>query len=76
MTKHKTLECLLLNFLSKEKILLSIYLKNGIKLDGIISIFDNNIILLRNSKSQIIYKSSISTIFPKRDIDVSNIKSL
>ena len=76
MFKNKTLEYLLLNFLSREKILLSIYLQNGIKLDGTIKIFDNNILLLQNSKSQIIYKNSISTICPKKDIDISQIKGL
>jgi len=71
MAENKTLEDLLLNFLSKKKIAISVYLKNGIKLNGNIKMFDNSIILLKNPSCQIVYKHSISTIVSKKDIEIS-----
>tara|TARA_B100001564_G_scaffold213435_1_gene179520 strand:+ start:226 stop:444 length:219 start_codon:yes stop_codon:yes gene_type:complete len=53
-----------LNKLRKEKISVSIFLVNGIKLDGVIEAFDPYTIMLRNKTTQSIYKHAISTIVP------------
>ena len=57
-----------LNALRKERIPVSIYLVNGIKLQGEIDSFDAFVVLLRNSVSQLIYKHAISTIVPSRAV--------
>ena len=53
-----------LSILSKEKVPAYIYLKNGIKLQGFVEAFDQEVIILKNQESQLIYKSSIATIMP------------
>jgi host factor-I protein len=58
-----------LNALSKEHIPVSIYLVNGIKLQGNIESFDQYVVLLRNTVTQMVYKHAISTIVPARAID-------
>ena len=55
-----------LNKLRKEKQQVSVFLINGIKLDGIIEAFDPYTILLRNKVTQSIYKHAISTIVPSQ----------
>ena len=55
-----------LNKLRKEKMQVSIFLVNGIKLDGVIEAFDPYTILLRNKITQSIYKHAISTIVPSQ----------
>ncbi|AGY91567.1 hypothetical protein SPICUR_02790 [Spiribacter curvatus] len=52
----------------KEKVPVSIYLVNGIKLQGQVDSFDQFVILLRNSISQLVYKHAISTIVPSRNV--------
>ena len=59
-----------LNILRKERIPVSIYLVNGIKLQGQIESFDSFVVLLRNSISQMIYKHAISTIVPARAVRI------
>ncbi|MBO67688.1 MAG: RNA chaperone Hfq [Acidiferrobacteraceae bacterium] len=59
-----------LNILRKEKIPVSIYLINGIKLQGQIESFDSFVVLLRNSISQMIYKHAISTIVPTKAVRI------
>ena len=53
-----------LNQLRKEHVSVSIYLMNGIKLQGNIESFDQYAILLKNTVSQLVYKHAISTIVP------------
>ena len=53
-----------LNILRKERIPVSVYLVNGIKLQGQIESFDSFVVLLRNTISQMVYKHAISTIVP------------
>ncbi len=60
-----------LNILRKERIPVSIFLVNGIKLQGQIDSFDQFVILLRNTVNQMIYKHAISTIVPSRPVSVS-----
>ena len=59
-----------LNILRKERIPVSVYLVNGIKLQGQIESFDSFVVLLRNSISQMIYKHAISTIVPTRAVRI------
>ena len=59
-----------LNILRKEKIPVSIYLINGIKLQGQIESFDSFVVLLRNSISQMIYRHAISTIVPAKAVRI------
>src|ERR1700722_17486387 len=68
MTKGPSLQDPFLNTLRKEKIPVSIYLVNGIKLQGIIESFDQFVVLLKNTVSQMVYKHAISTIVPARNI--------
>ena len=58
-----------LNALRKEHVPVSIYLVNGIKLQGNIETFDQYVVLLRNTVTQMVYKHAISTIVPARAID-------
>ena len=59
-----------LNILRKERIPVSVYLVNGIKLQGQIESFDSFVVLLRNSISQMIYKHAIPTIVPTRAVRI------
>ena len=59
-----------LNILRKEKVPVSIYLVNGIKLQGTVESFDQFVVLLKNSVSQMVYKHAISTVVPSRAIRV------
>lgn len=65
---NKTLQDPFLNALRKEKMPVSIYLVNGIKLQGQIDSFDQFVILLKNTVSQMVYKHAISTIVPSRNV--------
>jgi host factor-I protein len=49
----------------------SIYLVNGIKLQGQIESFDQFVVLLKNTVSQMIYKHAISTVVPSRPVKFS-----
>ena len=68
MAKGQTLQDPFLNALRKEKVPVSIYLVNGIKLQGTIDSFDQFVILLNNSVSQMVYKHAISTVMPVNPI--------
>lgn len=59
-----------LNILRKERIPVSIYLVNGIKLQGQVESFDPFVVLLKNSVNQMIYKHAISTIVPSRPVRI------
>ena len=59
-----------LNVLRKERIPVSIYLVNGIKLQGQVESFDQFVVLLKNSVSQMIYKHAISTVVPSRQVKI------
>jgi host factor-I protein len=68
MAKGQSLQEPFLNTLRKERIPVSIYLVNGIKLQGQIESFDQFVVLLKNSVSQMIYKHAISTVVPARNV--------
>lgn len=59
-----------LNVLRKERVPVSIYLVNGIKLQGQVESFDQFVVLLKNSVSQMIYKHAISTVVPARTVKI------
>ena len=71
MTKNQSLQDPFLNELRKNSIQVSIYLVNGIKLEGKIESFDQFVILLRNNINQIVYKHAISTVVPTKDIKLT-----
>lgn len=63
--KHQNLQDAFLNDVRKQKIPLTIFLVNGVKLNGVVSWFDNFCVLLkRDGISQLVYKHAISTIMP------------
>lgn len=66
MSKGHSLQDPYLNILRKERIPVSIYLVNGIKLQGQIESFDQFVVLLKNTVSQMVYKHAISTVVPSR----------
>jgi host factor-I protein len=68
MAKGQSLQDPFLNALRREKVPVSIYLVNGIKLQGQIDSFDQFVVLLRNSINQMVYKHAISTVVPARNI--------
>ena len=70
MSKGQSLQDPYLNQLRKERVPVSIFLVNGIKLQGQIESFDQFVVLLRNSVSQMVYKHAISTIVPSRSVRV------
>ncbi len=70
MTKAQSLQDPFLNALRKEKVSVSIYLVNGIKLQGQIDSFDQFVILLKNSVNQMVYKHAISTIVPAHNVTI------
>ncbi len=71
MSKGQSLQDPFLNTLRKEKIPVSIYLVNGIKLQGQVESFDQFAVLLKNSVSQMVYKHAISTVVPSRPVKMS-----
>ena len=66
MAKGQSLQDPFLNTLRKERIPVSIYLVNGIKLQGQIDSFDQFVVLLKNSVSQMVYKHAISTVVDRK----------
>ena len=71
MSKGHSLQDPYLNQLRKERIPVSIFLVNGIKLQGQIESFDQFVILLKNTVSQMVYKHAISTVVPARNVRVA-----
>lgn len=68
MAKGQSLQDPFLNALRKERVPVSIFLVNGIKLQGQIESFDQFVVLLKNNVSQMVYKHAISTVVPSRVI--------
>ena len=68
MTKSQILQEPFLNALRKEKIPVSIYLVNGIKLQGQVDSLDQYVIILKNTENQMVYKHAVSTIVPSKTI--------
>jgi len=72
MSKGQSLQDPFLNALRRERIPVSIFLVNGIKLQGQVESFDQFVILLKNQVSQMVYKHAISTVVPSRNIRLTN----
>jgi len=70
MSKGQSLQDPFLNALRRERVPVSIYLVNGIKLQGTVESFDQFVVLLRNTVSQMVYKHAISTVVPSRNVRV------
>lgn len=69
--KGQMLQDPFLNALRKEHVAVSIYLVNGIKLQGQVDSFDQYVILLKNTVTQMVYKHAISTIVPARAVSIT-----
>jgi host factor-I protein len=69
--KGQLLQDPFLNALRKEHVPVSIYLVNGIKLQGQIESFDQYVVLLRNTVTQMVYKHAISTVVPARPVNLA-----
>ncbi|RLJ20896.1 RNA chaperone Hfq [bacterium endosymbiont of Escarpia laminata] len=72
MSKGQSLQDPFLNALRKERVPVSIFLVNGIKLQGQIESFDQFVVLLKNSVSQMVYKHAISTVVPARNVRIQH----
>jgi len=78
MSKGQSLQDPFLNAVRRERVPVSIFLVNGIKLQGTVESFDQFVILLKssvsqsagNSVSQMVYKHAISTVLPVRNVHV------
>ncbi|MDD5229501.1 MAG: RNA chaperone Hfq [Methylococcales bacterium] len=71
MSKSQNLQDNFLNVLRKEHTPVSIFLVNGIKLQGKIDSFDQYVVMLKNTVSQMVYKHAISTIVPSKMVRLS-----
>jgi host factor-I protein len=72
MSKGQMLQEPYLNALRREHVPVSIFLVNGIKLQGQIESFDQFVVLLKNNVSQMVYKHAISTIVPARNVQIDD----
>ncbi|TIX50046.1 RNA chaperone Hfq [Alteraurantiacibacter aquimixticola] len=71
--KAGNLQDIFLNFLRKEKIPVTMFLVKGVKLQGIVTWFDNfSILLRRDGQSQLVYKHAISTIMPGSPVEAEH----
>lgn len=70
--KGQALQDPFLNALRKEKVSVSIYLVNGIKLQGQVDSFDQFVIILKNAVNQMVYKHAISTIVPAKNVKLQS----
>jgi host factor-I protein len=69
--KGQMLQDPFLNILRREHVPVAIYLVNGIKLQGQIDSFDQYVVLLKNTVTQMVYKHAISTIVPVRAVSLA-----
>jgi host factor-I protein len=70
MPKFSTLQDPFLEVLRTEKVPVAIYLMNGIKLQGEVESFDQYVVILKNTNSQMVYKHAISTVVPSCDVAI------
>ena len=69
--KKQNLQDIFLNAVRKGKTPLTVFLVNGVKLQGIVTWFDNFCVLLRrDGHSQLVYKHAISTIMPAQPVQL------
>jgi host factor-I protein len=69
--KTQSVQDVFLNAIRKQKIAVTIFLVNGVKLQGIVTWFDNfSVLLRRDAHSQLVYKHAISTIMPATPVQL------
>ena len=69
--KNQNLQDVFLNSVRKQKMPVTVFLVNGVKLQGIITWFDNFCVLLRrDAHSQLVYKHAISTVMPSQPLSL------
>jgi len=74
MDKTQNLQDAFLNKLRKDHMTVTIFLVNGVKLQGIINWFDNySILLRRDGHIQLVYKHAVSTIMPSTPLDMQDL---
>jgi host factor-I protein len=73
VNKSQKIQDPFLNALRKERIPVSIFMKNGIKLQGTIASFDQYIVMLKNVTTQVVYKHAISTVVPSRNVRIPSV---
>ena len=74
--KVNNLQDIFLNTLRKSKTPVTMFLVKGVKLQGIITWFDNfSVLLRRDGQSQLIYKHAISRVMPAHPIDLSEVEN-
>lgn len=71
MSKTQNLQDTFLNSLRKEHTPVSIFLVNGIKLQGRVDSFDQYVVMLKNTVNQMVYKHAISTIVPGKPVKLT-----
>ncbi|MCB2013895.1 MAG: RNA chaperone Hfq [Sphingobium sp.] len=73
--KSNNLQDIFLNHLRKSKTPVTMFLVKGVKLQGIITWFDNfSVLLRRDGQSQLVYKHAISTVMPSQPLNVSDVR--
>ncbi len=69
--KSQNVQDVFLNYLRKHKTPVTVFLVNGVKLQGIITWFDNfSMLLRRDAHSQLVYKHAISTVMPGQPVQL------
>ena len=66
MPHNDVLQDAFLKELGREKVSVSVFLINGIKLHGVVDGFDGEVLMLKNAVTQMVYKHAISTVVPSR----------
>jgi host factor-I protein len=74
VSKGHNLQDPFLNTLRKDDIPVSVFLINGIKLQGRVESFDQFVIVLKNTVNQMVYKHAISTIVPARNVKLPEVE--
>ena len=73
VNSERNLQDLYLNAVRKEKIDVTVFLTNGFQIRGTVKSFDSYTILLESDgKEQLIFKHAVSTVVPRRSVDISN----
>ena len=69
--KSQNVQDVFLNHIRKNKVPVTVFLVNGVKLQGIITWFDNfSVLLRRDAHSQLVYKHAISTVMPANPVQL------
>ncbi|WP_133131212.1 RNA chaperone Hfq [Legionella yabuuchiae] len=72
MSHNQALQESFLKALIQEKMPVSVFLVNGIKLHGIVDDYDEHVILLKNAVTQMVFKHAVSTVVPSRAVNLSS----